>query len=107
MTSEIIVITTQACPACKMTRRWLNTRGIDYTHLDATACPDIIEAAKAQGHMRAPLVWDNTHQRVIASGFNPDKLKNLLNDTPTVMATQTWDPTIGWEPEETSQEATA
>lgn len=63
------------CQACRMTKRWLDQHGIEYATDDITK-PDNLEAAKSLGFMEAPVVMVGDTGW---SGFQPDKLKSLLD----------------------------
>lgn len=71
----MIVYTTNNCMACKMTKLHLTNLGIPYTERNVTDSERIMEQAKATGYTSMPIVVVNG--RVIASGFQPDRLDEL------------------------------
>ena len=60
-----------ACIQCRMTKKWLEARGISFRTGDATA-PEVIAAAKELAIAAAPIVAfpDGT----VVGGFRPDVL---------------------------------
>ena len=67
------VYTTPGCTQCTMSRRWLDSRGVDYDTVDLTQSPDDYAAVTALGYKSAPVIMvaDGVHW----SGFRPDLLE--------------------------------
>ena len=67
------VYTTPSCQMCNMTRRWLDSRGVDYETVDLTESPDDYAAVTALGYKVAPVIMvaDDVHW----GGFRPDLLE--------------------------------
>jgi len=72
----MIIYTTNDCQACKMTKYHLQNLGItDYIERNVTENERYLEQAKATGYTSMPIVV--VDGRVVASGFQPDKLDEL------------------------------
>ena len=67
------VYTTPSCSQCSLTKRWLDSRGVDYDTVDLTESPDDYAAVTALGYKAAPVVA--VEQDVHWSGFRPDLLE--------------------------------
>lgn len=67
------VYTLPHCVQCDATKRWLDTRGIDYDTMDLSESPDDYEAVKALGYKAAPVIMvaDDVHW----GGFRVDLLE--------------------------------
>ena len=67
------VYTTPGCTQCVMTKRWLDSRGVDYDTVDLTESPDDYAAVTALGYKAAPVIMvaDDVHW----GGFRPDLLE--------------------------------
>jgi len=63
------------CMACKMTKLHLTNLGISYTERNTDTNERYLEHAKATGYTSMPIVM--LDGRVIASGFQPDRLNEL------------------------------
>ena len=72
---HVVVYEKDNCQACRMTKRWLDQHGVEYTTDDITE-PGNLEAAKSLGFMEAPVVMVDGDGW---SGFRPDKLNTLLD----------------------------
>lgn len=61
------------CAQCRMTEKWLDSRGVVYDKVDLTQSPDDFAAVTALGYKAAPVVFvaDDVHW----SGFNPALLE--------------------------------
>ena len=71
-----LLVSKRYCPACNMTKRWLDERSIEYeiytSKYDLSADDQLI----ANHYKQAPIVvTDKGHW----SGFRPDELKRLVN----------------------------
>ena len=72
----MIIYTKDNCAQCKMTKLHLANLGItDYTERNTDTNERYLEQAKATGYTSMPIVV--VDGRVIASGFQPDKLDEL------------------------------
>ena len=67
------VYTTENCVQCGATKRWLDTRGIDYETVDLTESPDDYAAVTALGYKAAPVVAVGEHEHW--GGFRVDLLE--------------------------------
>jgi glutaredoxin-like protein NrdH len=47
MTRTVTIYTTTPCQQCRMTKKWLDDRGIDYTPIDANADEQTADAIRA------------------------------------------------------------
>ena len=61
------------CQMCRMTEKWLDSRGVDYDKVDLTQSPDDFAAVTALGYKVAPVIMvaDDVHW----GGFRPDLLE--------------------------------
>lgn len=57
--TTITVYSTPRCVQCKLTKGWLDTRGIPYRSVDLSTSPDDMAAVKALGYAAAPVVVIN------------------------------------------------
>ena len=71
----MIVYTTNNCQACKLTKLHLKNLGLAYTERNVMESERYLEQAKATGYTSMPIVV--VDGRVIASGFQPDRLDEL------------------------------
>ena len=71
----MIIYTKDNCAQCKMTKLHLTNLGISYTERNVTENERYLEQAKATGFTSMPIVV--VDGRVIASGFQPDRLNEL------------------------------
>ena len=71
--AEATVYTTPGCAQCRMTKRWLDSRGVDYETVDLTESPDDYGAVTALGYKAAPVVAVGEHEHW--GGFRPDLLE--------------------------------
>lgn len=70
----MILYTKNNCAQCKMTKLHLANLGItDYTELNVDENEAYMQEAKATGYKSMPIVV--VDGRVVASGFQPDKLE--------------------------------
>ena len=75
---EIIIYSKPDCGACDTTKAWLDSNNLEYTSVDAYEDVDAFREIKEQGFMGFPVVkvgdsWDNSW-----SGFDYQKLNELL-----------------------------
>lgn len=77
----ITIYTTPECRQCKMTKDWLDTKGIIYSTVDLSQDEQALEAVKALGYAKAPVVIVNddgdTHNEKHWFGFRPDLLQEF------------------------------
>ena len=71
----MIIYTKNNCAQCKMTKLHLKNLDIGYTERNVETNERYMEQAKATGYTSMPIVV--VDGRVIASGFQPDKLNEL------------------------------
>lgn len=62
------------CQACKLTKRVLKRRGLDYHEIDLTNEPELTAELQARGHSALPVVITDTDEW---HGMNPAKLRAL------------------------------
>lgn len=75
--AQVTVYTTPACSQCRMTKRWLDSKGIDYSTVDLSQSPDDLAAVKALGYEAAPVVIvsnGDPETDLHWYGFRPDHL---------------------------------
>ena len=71
----MIVYTTNVCMACNFTKLHLQNLGISYTERNVAEHEEFLVEAQATGFTSMPIVV--VDGRVIASGFQPDRLDEL------------------------------
>ena len=71
----ITIYSKDNCAQCRMTKIHLTNLGLNYTERNTDTNADYLAEAKATGYTSMPIVVLNG--RVIASGFQPDKLDEL------------------------------
>lgn len=74
--SPVVVYTKPRCQPCSATKRRLREKGITFEEADLRE-PGNLEAAKALGHLEAPVVVVG---RVSWSGFRPDLIDELVKE---------------------------
>jgi glutaredoxin-like protein NrdH len=78
---KITVYSTPDCRQCKMTKNWLNTKGVSFDEVDLSESPADLEAVKALGYGSAPVVLVNddgdTQNEKHWFGFRPDLLEEF------------------------------
>lgn len=67
----ITVYTTPGCTQCRMTKRFLDQRGVTYRAVDLTESPGDLEAVLALGYKTAPVICAGDEHW---HGFRPDLL---------------------------------
>jgi glutaredoxin-like protein NrdH len=73
----ITVYTQPGCQPCRATKRWLDSRDVDYQTVDVTTSPDDLAAIKALGYEGVPvvIVSGRTPETDLHwVGFHPDNL---------------------------------
>jgi len=73
--SGLIIYTKDNCAQCKVTKLHLTNLGLTYTERNTDTNLDYLAEAKATGYTSMPIVV--VDGRVIASGFQPDRLNEL------------------------------
>lgn len=76
MKQEITVYTKNHCPACTMTKKWLDGRGLQFEELNIDSEPELIAELKLYGFNSLPVVAVGSLDNAWA-GFRPDRLKEL------------------------------
>lgn len=71
----ILVITSPGCQPCRMTKKMLEDRGIDFTERNVSEDFEALELAKSLGHSSSPVVVTGAGEHW--SGFRPDKIDSL------------------------------
>ncbi len=77
-TGGVILYCTRWCPGCRLARRWLEQRGIDYTEVDVNASPEAAERVRgwADGKLLTP-TYDINGTIVVNNQW--DRLSELLD----------------------------
>jgi glutaredoxin-like protein NrdH len=76
---EVTVYSKPACVQCTATKRWLESKGIDYVEDDAIANLDHIQALLQFKQAPVIRVVDSSGTATFWYGHNPDELaKNLI-----------------------------
>ena len=70
----VTVITSPGCQPCRITKRMLTDRGVDYRERNVANDPDALELAKSLGHSASPVVIVGEQHW---SGFRPDLIAAL------------------------------
>lgn len=81
---QITVYSTPKCIQCKLTKGWLDERGILFTPVDLSQSPDDLVAVQALGYASAPVVivnddGDNLNEKHWY-GFRPDLLEEFATN---------------------------
>ncbi|MDR1568147.1 MAG: glutaredoxin-like protein NrdH [Streptococcaceae bacterium] len=72
---EIKVFSKINCMQCKMVKRFLDDKNIDYLEINVEEQPEMIDYVKSLGFQTLPVV-ETTNK--VFSGFRPNELKELL-----------------------------
>ena len=70
----VTVITSPGCQPCRITKRMLTDRGVEYRERNVADDPDALELAKSLGHNASPVVIAGEQHW---SGFRPDLIAAL------------------------------
>lgn len=73
----IQIYTKKNCVACKMSKKWLSNNGIEYHENNVDEDLDAFNYLLANNLRTLPVVFNDSE--LIAMGFQPHKLKTLLN----------------------------
>ncbi|MCP1638554.1 glutaredoxin-like protein NrdH [Streptococcus gallinaceus] len=71
----VTVYSKNNCVQCKMTKRFLDEKNIEFKEINLDEQPEFIQHVKDLGFSAAPVVETETES---FSGFQPSKLKNLV-----------------------------
>lgn len=74
--AAITVFSKNNCMQCKMTKKFLEQNGADFQEINIDEQPDKVEYVKSLGFTSAPIIEAGD---VVFSGFQPAKLKEILN----------------------------
>ena len=80
---QITVYSTPKCVQCKLTKGWLDERGITYRAVDLSKHPEDLEAVQALGYASAPVVIVNLGDTMDEKhwyGFRPDLLTEFTTN---------------------------
>ncbi len=77
----IVVYSTPGCAQCRLTKNWLESKGIQYRDVDLAEDAEAAQRVKDMGYQAAPVVivpfdWPIGGEHWF--GFRPDKLAQLL-----------------------------
>ena len=89
MSKTITVYTTPDCNQCKMTKGWLDKKGIPYDTVDLSESPGDLEAVRALGYMSAPVTIVSDGDLLNEQhwyGFRPDLLTEHTLPEPPVQS---------------------
>lgn len=70
----VTVITSPGCQPCRITKKMLEDRGIDFTERNVSEDFEALKLAKSLGHSSSPVVITADDHW---SGFRPDKIALL------------------------------
>lgn len=73
---RITIYTKDNCPQCKMTKRFLAEKNVDYIEKNIDEEPQYVDWLKEQGFQSVPIVTTED-QKVTIVGFRPDQLRSL------------------------------
>lgn len=76
MSKKAVIYTTPSCPYCNMTKEFFKQNKVEYTEIDVTKDPKLVdELVNKSGQMGVPVIdVDGT----IIIGYNKEKLKKAL-----------------------------
>lgn len=74
--TEVTVYTMPNCVGCRATKRALDKGGVDYSVIDLTDRPDLVEQFRAEGFRSLPIVEDAKGTRT--AGFSPDRIRAIV-----------------------------
>ncbi|CAH0417420.1 glutaredoxin-like protein NrdH [Periweissella fabaria] len=73
--NKLTVFTKDNCIQCKMTKRFLEARGIAFEEKNVSTNPEYVDYLKAQGFQSVPVVEGANIDSI--AGFRPDALQQL------------------------------
>ena len=71
----MILYSKKDCPQCSATKKWLVRNGLEFQEIDIEENKQALEYLISRGYKQAPVI-ELDHNSW--SGFQPDKLNNLL-----------------------------
>lgn len=77
----IVVYSTPGCVQCNMTKKWLEANDLRYREVNLSEDQIALQTVKQMGYQAAPVVivpFDYPNGGSHWSGFQPDRLKELL-----------------------------
>ena len=80
MMPEVVVYSKAGCGPCIATRRWLETRGVEFTTIRTDMLPEAAEKLRRAGHMTMPVVEVRSADGgvTIWTGFRPSLLEGTF-----------------------------
>ena len=73
---KVLIYSTQTCPFCKMTKDYLDEKGVEYTDIDVSSDEESQkEMIEKSGAMSVPVI---DIEGEIVLGFDKEKLNKLL-----------------------------
>ncbi|WP_179123886.1 glutaredoxin domain-containing protein [Paraliobacillus ryukyuensis] len=75
--SKITVYTKYNCPKCEVTKTMLDGEGAEYESVNVEDDADALEYIKSLGFTSTPVITKQGYEPF--SGFNLDKLKEMIN----------------------------
>ncbi|MEJ5378164.1 MAG: glutaredoxin family protein [bacterium] len=74
---EVKIYTTPTCPWCKKAKEFLSQRGVNYTEMDVSSDPRVLEElVKVSGVRSVPVITCGTDVLV---GFDPARMESIVN----------------------------
>ncbi|MCF6515654.1 glutaredoxin-like protein NrdH [Lactobacillus sp. S2-2] len=73
---KIAVYTKENCMQCKMTKRFLTEKNVEFEEKDTTSNPEYVSFLKENGFLSLPVVEVDGQPQF--SNFRPDALKELV-----------------------------
>lgn len=73
--AKITIFSKNNCMQCKMSKKFLEQHGADFEEINLDEVPEKIDYVKSLGFTSAPVIEAGD---VVFSGFQPNKLKELL-----------------------------
>lgn len=73
--AKITVFSKNNCMQCKMTKKFLEKAEADFEEINIDEQPEQVDYVKSLGFTAAPVIQAGD---VVFSGFQPDKLKEIL-----------------------------
>ena len=64
------------CPQCKMVKRWLDNKNVEYNEINIEEKPSLIQEVKDLGYSAVPVI---KYKAVHFQGFAIPKLQNVIS----------------------------
>lgn len=73
------IYTKYNCVQCKMSKKLMDSLGIDYEAINVEDEPEYVDRLKSSGFKQLPVIEYDSE--LLFSGFNPAKIKSLVEAT--------------------------